>query len=131
MKYFFNLLIFFFITCFMSNIHSQKLGFEVDNNKGTIDNIFLKNNQIIFEIDSKSNKVKNIYVFSNQSNADRFLTNPIFDFKPRRKMELHKGVNLYIDAYSNVDYAKNFSRINSTLATMLCQSKNVFQACSL
>ena len=31
------------------------------------------------------------------------------DLKPRRKMELHKGVNLYIDAYSNVDYAKNFS----------------------
>ena len=24
-------------------------------------------------------------------------------------MELHKGVNLYIDTYTNVDYAKNFT----------------------
>ena len=47
-------------------------------------------------------------MFSNQSNADRFLTNPIFDLKPRRKMELHKGLT-YIDTYTNVDYAKNFT----------------------
>ena len=81
----------------------------MDNNKGTINSIFLKNNQIIFEIDSNVNEIKIIYIFSNQSNADRFLNNPIFDLKPRRKIELHKGVNLYIDAYSNVDYAKNYT----------------------
>ena len=109
MKYLIKLLILSFITCFHSSKYCQNIGFQVDNNKGTIENIFLKNNQIIFEIDSNANEIKNIYVFSNQSNADRFLTNPIFDLKPRRKMELHKGVNLYIDAYSNVDYAKNFT----------------------
>ena len=109
MKYLFNLIILFFITYFQSSICSQNIGFEVDNNKGTIDNIFLKNNQIIFEIGANSNKIKNIYVFSNQSAADRFLTNPIFDLKPRRKMELHKGVNLYINTYTNVDYAKNYT----------------------
>ena len=109
MKYLIKLLILYFITCFQSSNYSQNIGFEVNNNKGTIDNIFLKNNQIIFEIDSNVNEIKNIYIFSNQSNADSFLNNPIFDLKPRRKIELHKGVNLYIDAYSNVDYAKNYT----------------------
>ena len=96
MKFLINLLILFFITCFQSSNYSQNIGFEVDNNKGTINSIFLKNNQIIFEIDSNVNEIKNIYIFSNQSNADRFLNNPIFDLKPRRKIELHKGVDLYI-----------------------------------
>ena len=63
MKYLIKLLILSFITCFHSSKYSQNIGFEVDNNKGTIDNIFLKNNQIIFEIDSDANEIKNIYVF--------------------------------------------------------------------
>ena len=109
MKYLKNLLFLYFITCFQSSIYSQNIGFEVDNNKGTIENIFIKNNKIIFEISSTKRDIKNIYVFSNQSKADRFLSNTICDCNPRKKMELHKGVNLYIDAYKNVDYAKNYS----------------------
>ena len=109
MKFSVNLLVLSFFTCFQSSISSQNIGFEVDNNKGTIDNILLKENQIIFEISSTANEIKNIYVFSNQSTADRFLRNPVFDLKPRRKMELHKGVDLYIDTYTNVDYAKNYT----------------------
>ena len=60
MKYLIKLLILSFITCFQSSNYSQNIGFEIDNNKGTIDNIFLKNNQIIFEIDSNANEIKNI-----------------------------------------------------------------------
>ena len=80
----------------------------MDNNKGTIDNIFLKNNQIIFEIDSKSSKIKNIYVFSNQSNADRFLTNQFLILNQEEKWNFIKELT-YINTYTNVDYAKNFT----------------------
>ena len=55
MKFLINLLILSFITCFQSTTFYQSIGFEVENDKGTISN-----------------------VFSNQSNADRFLNNPIF-----------------------------------------------------
>ena len=64
MKYLIKLLILFFITCFQSSkYYSQNIGFEVDNNKGTIDNIFLKNNQIIFEIDSNQKDKKYLCFF--------------------------------------------------------------------
>ena len=61
MKYLIKLLILSFITCFQSSKYCQNIGFEVDNNKGTINSIFLKNNQIIFEIDSNVNEIKNIF----------------------------------------------------------------------
>ena len=48
MKYLIKLLILSFITCFQSSKYCQNIGFEVDNNKGTIDNIFSKNQSNYF-----------------------------------------------------------------------------------
>ena len=58
MKY--SIKLFLFITCFQSS--NCEYGFEVDN-KGTSDNILLKNNQTIFEM-VLANEIRNIYMYS-------------------------------------------------------------------
>ncbi len=92
-----------------TNLFSQNIGIQLDRNQGIIESIYIKKDKIIFELDSSNSNIKNIYVFSNDSLSERFFYDPVYDFKPRRKLELHNGVILHINSYNSVDYAKNYS----------------------
>ena len=93
----------------VNNLYSQDIGIQLDRNQGIIEGVFIKKDNIVFELDSSNSNVKNIYVFSYDSLSERFFYEPIYDFRPRRWLELHSGVRLYINSYSSVDYAKNYS----------------------
>ena len=103
----------YILTCFLilsvSNLYSQDIGVQIDRNQGIIESIFIKKDNIVFELDSSNSNIKNIYVFDEDSLSDRFFNDPIYDFRPRRWVELHRGVRLYINSYKSVDYAKNYS----------------------
>ena len=93
----------------INNLFSQNIGVQYDRNQGIIESIFIKQENIVFELDSSNSNIKNIYFFSEDSLSERFFYDPVYDFRPRRWVELHRGVKLYIDSYSSVDYAKNYS----------------------
>ena len=112
-KYFTNtqLSYFFIVVLILSSnyVLSQDIGVQVDRNQGIIESIFIKKDKIVFELDSSNSNIKNIYVFLHDSLSERFFNEPVFDFRPRRKLELHRGVKLYVNSYKSVDYAKNYS----------------------
>ena len=96
------------ILIYSNNLLSQDIGIQLDRNLGVIESVFIKHGKTVFELDSANNNIKNIYVFSDDSLSERFLQDPVYDFRPRRSLELHRGVKLYIDTYRSVDYAKNY-----------------------
>ena len=96
------------ILFYSNNLLSQDIGIQLDRNLGVIESVFIMQGKTVFELDSANNNIKNIYVFSDDSLSERFLQDPVFDFRPRRSLELHRGVKLYIDTYRSVDYAKNY-----------------------
>ena len=96
------------ILFYSNNLLSQDIGIQLDRNLGIIESVFIKHGKTVFELDSANNNIKNIYVFSDDSLSERFLQDPVYDFRPRRSLELHRGVKLYIDTYRSVDYAKNY-----------------------
>ena len=99
----------FLILFSINNLFSQSIGVQLDRNQGVIESIFVKQENVVFELDSSNSNIKNIYFFSEDSLSERFFFDPVYDFRPRRWVELHRGVRLYIDSYSSVDYAKNYS----------------------
>jgi len=102
-------LLYAFLLFSITNLISQDIGIELDRNEGIIEGVFIKKDNIVFELDSSNSNIKNIYVFSYDSLSERFFYDPIYDFRPRKWLELHSGVRLYINSYSSVDYAKNYS----------------------
>ena len=92
-----------------NNLLSQNIGIQLDRNLGLIESILIKQGKIVFELDSANRNIKNIYVFSEDSLSERFFFDPVYDFRPKRKVQLHNEVNLYINSYSSIDYAKNHS----------------------
>ena len=103
-----HLLFFSIILIYSNNLLSQDIGIKLDRSLGVIESIFIKHGKTVFELDSANNNIKNIYVFSEDSLSERFLQDPVYVFRPRRSLELHRGVKLYIDTYRSVDYAKNY-----------------------
>ena len=101
----------FFISIILfhsNNLLSQDIGIQLDRNLVCYRKCFHHAGKTVFELDSANKNIKNIYVFSDDSLSERFLQDPVFDFRPRRSLELHRGVKLYIDTYRSVDYAKNY-----------------------
>ena len=76
-----------------SDLLSQSIGVQLDRNQGKIESIYVKKDNIIFKLDSSNSNIENIYVFSYDSLSERFFYDPIYDFRPRRKLQLHNGVN--------------------------------------
>ena len=87
------------ILIYSNNLLSQDIGIQLDRSLGVIESVFIKHGKTVFELDSANNNIKNIYVFSDDSLSERFLQDPVYDFRPRRSLELHRGVKLYIDTY--------------------------------
>ena len=70
------------------------------------------------ELDSITKTLK-IFMSSQMIPYLKGFTGSGFDFRPRRSLELHRGVKLYIDTYRSVDYAKIIDKIPS-LALGFC-----------
>ena len=96
------------LSFYSNNLLSQNIGIQLDRNHGVIESVFIKDGNTVFELDSANYNIKNIYIFSVDSLSERFLLDPVYDFRPRSSLELHKGVKLYVDTYRSVDYAKNY-----------------------
>lgn len=92
----------------INNIFSQNIGIQIDRDQGFIESIFIKQGNMVFELDSSNSNIKNIYVFSEDSLSERFLRDPIYDLRPRNRVELHRGIKLYTKTYKSVEYAKNY-----------------------
>ena len=64
----------------INNLFSQNIGVQFDRNQGTIESIFIKEENIVFELDSSNSNIKNIYFFSEDSLSERFFYDPILRF---------------------------------------------------